>query len=557
MLKMNFTNRLVSLLAVSILAVACGGGGGTSGGGGGGTVNTDTDNDGVANTSDNCPTVANATQIDTDNDGAGNACDTDDDNDGVSDASDNCPLAANAGQADNENDGVGNDCDADDDNDGIDDSADNCPLVANADQQDTDADGSGDVCDVDDDNDGIADGSDNCPLTSNPAQLDTDGDGFGDACDSNTNITISGKVTFEHVPHNTATNGLNYAAATFDPARNVNIEILAAGTETVLANAETDNFGDYAAQVPINTNIFVRARAEMIRAGAPGWNVRVVDNTQSDALYVLESGSFNTGTADATQDLAAGSGWGGASYTGIRAAAPFAALDAINDAMNEVLSVDPTAQMPDLLVKWSPDNNTATGDESMGEIGNTFFRRNLDGSREILLLGAEDSDTDEYDQHVVIHEWGHYFEDAFSRADTVGGAHSPGDRLDPRVAFSEGWGYAYAGITTGDPVTRDALGFGQASGFEIDVDENDNLNPGWFSEGSAQSIIYDVVDAGTDGVDATNLGFGPIYNLMSGQLAASVPPLTLFSFIELLKQENPAAASGIDAIVNNQSIDSN
>ena len=44
-----------------------------------------TDGDGVADAIDNCPSVANADQLDTDSDGVGNECDTDDDNDGYSD----------------------------------------------------------------------------------------------------------------------------------------------------------------------------------------------------------------------------------------------------------------------------------------------------------------------------------------------------------------------------------------------------------------------------------------------------------------------------------------
>ncbi len=41
---------------------------------------------------DNCPSVSNADQTDTDSDGEGNACDTDDDGDGIPDASDCAPL---------------------------------------------------------------------------------------------------------------------------------------------------------------------------------------------------------------------------------------------------------------------------------------------------------------------------------------------------------------------------------------------------------------------------------------------------------------------------------
>jgi hypothetical protein len=49
-------------------------------------IGTDTDADGWANTVDNCPTVPNADQLNTDGDSLGDACDPDDDNDGFSDA---------------------------------------------------------------------------------------------------------------------------------------------------------------------------------------------------------------------------------------------------------------------------------------------------------------------------------------------------------------------------------------------------------------------------------------------------------------------------------------
>jgi hypothetical protein len=47
------------------------------------------------------------------------------------------------------------------------------------------------------------------------------------------------------------------------------------------------------------------------------------------------------------------------------------------------------------------------------------------------------SHTDEYDDHVIIHEWGYCFEDKFSRSDSIGGNHSNElafpCRCDPRL----------------------------------------------------------------------------------------------------------------------------
>jgi len=185
----------------------------------------DVDGDGVGDDCDNCPYTYNPTQPDLDGDGVGNVCDncwklsndqTDTDLDDYGDDCDNCPgiskdqtdydaetygndcdncpFVFNPDQTDVDLDDVGDDCDncpddynpdqSDVDADGLGDLCDNCPDVYNPDQTDTDADGMGDACDDDDDNDGVPDISDNCPLTPNPGQEDDDSDGIGNVCDN-------------------------------------------------------------------------------------------------------------------------------------------------------------------------------------------------------------------------------------------------------------------------------------------------------------------------------------------------------------------------------------
>jgi hypothetical protein len=61
------------------------------------------------------------------------ALNTDSDDDGIVNSLDNCPLAANADQSDIDTDGVGDICD-------------NCPEVYNPDQTDSNGDGRGDAC---------------------------------------------------------------------------------------------------------------------------------------------------------------------------------------------------------------------------------------------------------------------------------------------------------------------------------------------------------------------------------------------------------------------------
>ncbi len=159
-------------------------------------ISLDTDYDGIFDSADNCPSIYNPQQEDSDqrteciptycypvSDGYGDLCDncpyafnpeqSDSDNDGVGDACDNCPSVENPQQEDNDvipgsdtataylpqrrPDGVGDACD-------------NCPMIPNEKQEDRDEDNVGDVCD-------------NCLDTPNPDQGDENANGIGDACE--------------------------------------------------------------------------------------------------------------------------------------------------------------------------------------------------------------------------------------------------------------------------------------------------------------------------------------------------------------------------------------
>jgi hypothetical protein len=155
------------------------------------SASLDSDNDGLPDGVDNCPSASNPGQSDFDFDGIGDICDEDLDGDGVNNASDNCPSDINQGQLDTDNDGQGNACDVDDDNDGVDDESDAFPNDA-AESSDSDSDGVGDNTDafpndasetVDSDSDGIGDNADAFPNDASETK-DSDSDGIGDNADA-------------------------------------------------------------------------------------------------------------------------------------------------------------------------------------------------------------------------------------------------------------------------------------------------------------------------------------------------------------------------------------
>lgn len=369
-------------------------------------------------------------------------------------------------------------------------------------------------------------------------------------------VTLSGQVTFDKVPA-VAGQGLVYTQTVAAPARGVTVELLE-GT-TVTASTTTDPAGNYSfGNVPQSTDVSLRVRAEMLRVGSPRWDFRVVDNVNGEALYTLAGAVFNTGTANVTRNLHAASGWTGAAYTQTRSAAPFAILDVTYDAVQLVLTAAPATAFPALRFHWSPANVPVVG-TAPGEIGTTKFAP----PRDIFLLGAADNDTDEYDRHVVAHEFGHYLEHQFSRLDSIGGPHALTDQLDIRLAFSEAWGSAFAAMATGRQVYVDTHGAGQAHASSFDLEQSpsrNNPNPGWFNEESVQSLIFDLYDNGRDvppgafTVDDLALGFAPIWAALTNDQRTTRALTSVFPFIDALKTVRPADQPLIDNLTATQRI---
>lgn len=364
-------------------------------------------------------------------------------------------------------------------------------------------------------------------------------------------VTVSGTVRFERVPFRAPPGrGLDYANPVLEPSRGVLVRAVRAGSQTVLATGTTSANGTYSLEVPADTSIVVQVVARMLRdtsQPAPRWDVRVQDGRGGSATpYVYSGVAANSSAAGARNiDIPVGINANGVA-TGTRASGPFAILDTIYTSIQAVLAVEPTAILPPLVIDWG----TAPGSYFQAQGNNQWIVLNWDLTE----------DTEEFDQHVIAHEFGHYLEYNFSRSDSIGGEHALGDRLDPRVAFSEGFGYAFAAYALGDPLLRDSF---VNNGVQTDVQNNIETNPSgstanggcWCSESSVWSVLWDIHDAANDGADTLSLGFAPLWNAMKAGHASTPAMTTMFSFLQALKSAQPARSAAINALAAAQNVD--
>jgi hypothetical protein len=351
-------------------------------------------------------------------------------------------------------------------------------------------------------------------------------------------ITVSGKVTYDRVPDTEG--GLDYTAIFQLPVKRSLVTAVNSKDNTILQNTYTDNSGNYSIVVPSSLSVKIMVYSV---TKSPIIQVQYINKKGEITQYALESSAFTTVEGEnITKNLNAPSGYDEVArkLSNERAAAPFAILDNCLLASDFFLA-NRDVDFPKLLVNWSEKNTSSL-------IGTSHW----DGT-ELYILGDANVDTDEYDQHVIIHEWGHFFESTIGRSESDGGRHTDGDVLDPRVAFSEGWGNALSAMVLfPDSVYKDTSGLNQSTtGILFDIDKNNveqtnhlDYKIGWFSEGSVQAIIYDIFDPlasdTNENWDLISSNSGVIYDIYKDYIKNTESLTTIFTFLDAYVKINPS-----------------
>lgn len=386
-----------------------------------------------------------------------------------------------------------------------------------------------------------------------------------------TTYDLSGTVTYDWVPARSSAEGgnrLDYAAKAARPARRVVVAAVSNGQE--IATGLTNDAGAFTLKVPEGRTVLIRAKARTIVSSyakdgiAPdhceggSWDIRVVNNVTGDAASRTDASLRPLYAADGTatySEAATGADLHipltyTTSYTS-RAAAPFAMLDTFVSQLELVCQGAPEQAFPSLLVNWSADNTNIGSVSStghLGQIGTSLYTTESATGPNLYILGKENVDTDEYDDHVVAHEFGHYVENNIYRSDSPGGSHTGGDSLDPRLAFGEAYGYAFAAMTFGDPIAVDTGGASQAQGFEINAATAPQSNDaeGIYDEFSVMHILWKLFD-NRDGV-ALSGDYSRIHTVLRNDHRVQAPFTTLHTFVAAYFARFGETADGLRAL---------
>jgi hypothetical protein len=276
--------------------------------------------------------------------------------------------------------------------------------------------------------------------------------------------TISGSATY--TARNVTSTGLK--GSTTYPIRFAEVEVRSLSSDALIQCGLTDGSGNFALQVEVNgaadtqytVNINSRGFGDAVRAS-------VLTDINQAHLYTIST----------TVTLSAGSTTGSAgtlnaTYTGTVLSGAFNIFDQILKA-NEYLRANSSCTgcttftvAPKVTVYWKIGFTPAAYiSASYSSSPLSFFdsSASITATPSLYILGGlnndvNSSDTDHFDNSVIIHEYAHFLEYSFAKSDSPGGSHNGNLIIDPRLAWSEGWADFFSAAVLGVSYYRDTVG---------------------------------------------------------------------------------------------------
>jgi len=343
---------------------------------------------------------------------------------------------------------------------------------------------------------------------------------------------VKGRAFYEKVAADG--DGLDLALPMMVPISGARVDVVNRQTGALVSIAETDARGWFRAAVPAGLDLFVRVLSRS-RSSA----VVVADNTNASVVFFVG------------EDLDVERPPVLIATDSTRISGAFNILDVIRRGNDFLTAMDPTLIVPEVTLFWSPNNTNEIGDVTDGNVGGTFFNV---ADNTAFVLGDRSVDSDEFDDAVILHEYAHLLAARFSGDNSPGGPHLIGDVLDPRVAWSEGWANFFSAVVRNQSLYRDSFGEGGTGVLEFDLEDNapDGDRPGYWSEFSVHSILWDLHDNDDPG-DAVSVPFRTLWGAFVDLRNDSF--VYLPTFLDRLAAADSGNVSLIEQIVRLRSVD--
>ncbi len=312
-------------------------------------------------------------------------------------------------------------------------------------------------------------------------------------------VTVSGAVQFEDRTFNsTGFTGTQNKAVRF-----ADIEIINSSDSSVIASASTDVSGNYSVTLsPPSSTVYVRCLASTsvgFGKGTKAYNIEVVNG--SNSVYSVVSDVFSaasTGTYSKNLNVSLVSGAGG----------PFNILDALTDGTEFVVAKNGSFTSSKVKAIWYD-----------GNIDGTYYSTS---TNDLHFLGKS-TDSDSYDDMVILHEFGHWVSNNFSKDNSPGGTHTITGHYDIRLAWSEGWATffgssvrSYAGYSSPEYYIDTTGGTGNGNllfSYEIKAPSYSSLATGSDNELSVSSVLWNIF---------LSVGFSGVWDVAKNYLPSAV-----------------------------------
>jgi len=254
--------------------------------------------------------------------------------------------------------------------------------------------------------------------------------------------------------------------------------------------------------------VYIRLHAEIYSGGT--FVAEVIDTSWIDETYEYDSGvaASEGGTLTFNMNLTENQ------------SAVFNIADAVLDAWTV----------------WADSGGESGGDSVFAEEGEVHWEPGYGETKsyyisfwEEITIADDPSNPDQWDDSVIIHEWGHMADDIYSCDDSPGGPHFL-NRLvgDTELAWGEGYpdyGQSAVRAAVGDPFGNFYLDISGSGSPGISVNLETTPTSGLVSvlyEFAIASALWDLNDGANDGLDTISLGHPMIQDVYTSDTFESV-----------------------------------